>query len=375
MIICDQKNINHLKILTMKKNFLLSVVILFITTGAYTQGCVIVRNISGFGQYNLTDNAFSTSNWQMNVTTRYFKSFRDFKGATDQKTPENNQSINRVFSVDMSIDRILNKGWSVNISLPVTSNSRSSTAEHGGANTTRHITHSFGIGDIRLCVYKWLVTPRVRQKINVQLGLGIKLPTGDYKYQDYFYKNDSTKTLAPVNPSIQLGDGGTGIVTELNTFYIFNKTISLYGNLYYLINPREQNGTSATAGKAATTLQIKSGSDINSVPDIYSLRGGVNFNFQHTSFSIGLREEGIPVNDLIGGSNGNRRAGYNLSLEPGIIYKMKKISVYAYVPIIISRKIKQSVPDKLISEITGVQTITQGGFANYLVFIGAQFKF
>ena len=375
MIMCDQKNINYLKILTMKKFFFLSFVLLFITAAAYTQGCVIVRNISGFGQYNLTDNAFSTSNWQMNLTTRYFKSFRDYKGTTDQKTPENNQSINRVFSMDISVNRILNKGWSVNISLPVTSNSRSSTAEHGGANTTRHITRSFGIGDIRLSAYKWLLAPAVRQKINVQLGLGIKLPTGDYKYQGYFYKNDSTKVLAPVNPSIQLGDGGTGILTELNTFYIFNKTISLYGNLYYLINPREQNGTSATAGKAATALQIKSGSDINSVPDIYSIRAGTNFNFQHISFSIGLRKEGIPVNDLIGGSNGNRRAGYNLSLEPGIIYKIKKISVYAYIPVIISRKIKQSVPDKMVSEITGVQTITQGGFANYLVFIGAQFKF
>ncbi|MDB5222505.1 MAG: hypothetical protein JWN83_1172 [Chitinophagaceae bacterium] len=359
----------------MKKFFFLSFAMLFITVAAYTQGCVIVRNISGFGQYNLTDNAFSTSNWQMNVTTRYFKSFRDYKGTTDQKTPAINQSINHVFSMDISISRILDKGWSFNFSLPITSNSRSATTEHGGANTTRHITHSFGIGDIRFVTYKWLIAPTVKQKINFQLGLGIKLPTGDYKYQDYFYKNDSTKTLAPVNPSIQLGDGGTGIITELNTFYIFNKHISLYGNLYYLINPREQNGTSATTGKTATTLQIKTGSDINSVPDIYSMRAGAIINFEKVSFSVGIRKEGIPVNDVVGGSNGNRRAGYNLSFEPGIIYKMKKMSVYAYVPVIMSRKIKQSVPDKLATKITGVETITQGGFADYLVFIGAQVKF
>ena len=74
------------------------------------------------------------------------------------------------------------------------------------------------------------------------MGLGIKLPTGDYKVQDYFYKNDSTKVLAPVNGSIQLGDGGTGIITQLNTFYFLSKNISLYANLYYLINPRDHNG-------------------------------------------------------------------------------------------------------------------------------------
>ena len=71
---------------------------------------------------------------------------------------------------------------------------------------------------MRFTAYKWLFKTSVRQKGNIQLGLGVKLPTGDYKYQDYFYRNDSTKVLASVNPSIQLGDGGTGIIGELNSF-------------------------------------------------------------------------------------------------------------------------------------------------------------
>ena len=69
--------------------------------------------------------------------------------------------------------------------------------------------------------------PSVRQKGNIQLVLGIKLLTGDYKYQDYFYRNDTTKLLPAVNPSIQLGDGGTGIITELNAFYFLTKSISI----------------------------------------------------------------------------------------------------------------------------------------------------
>jgi hypothetical protein len=341
---------------------------------AQSQGCVVVRNISGFGQYNLTDNAFSTSSWQLNITNRYFKAFRDFKGTQDQKTPEQNQSIIQSYSVDISISRFLEKGWSYNFSLPIISNSRSTTLEHGGAGTPRYTTRSFGIGDARFTAYKWLWRPYVIQKANIQAGLGIKLPTGDYKYQDYFVRNDSTKVLAPVNPSIQLGDGGTGIITELNGFYIFNKTIALYANFYYLINPREQNGVSTLFGRTPTALQVKSGNTETSVTDQFSMRTGINLNFKKLSLSAGLRKEGVPVYDLIGGSNGTRRAGYNLSVEPGFIYKMKKISLYAYVPVMISRKIKQNVPDKKVTEITGTYTVTQGGVANYLVFAGATFK-
>ena len=360
----------------MKQIIILSITSLHIAVTATPQGCVIVRNISGFGQYNLTDNAFSTSAWQLNVTNRYFRSFRDFKGKEDQQTPKQNQGVNHVYSMDVSISRMLNNGWSLNLSLPVTSNKRTTSAEHGGANTKRYSTSSFGIGDIRITAYKWVLKPTVKQKGNIQIGLGAKLPTGDYKYQDYFYKNDSTKVLAPVNPSIQLGDGGTGIITELNAFYFLNpeKTISLYGNFYYLINPREQNGTSTTVGRVPTSLQIKTGAVETSVTDQYSLRAGVNLKLKMWTFSAGIRNEGIPVTDLLGGSNGTRRAGHNLSFEPGILYKMKKITLYSYVPVIIDRKIKQSVPDRIATEITGVDTVSQGGFANYLVFVGAAFK-
>jgi hypothetical protein len=339
-----------------------------------SQGCIAVRNISGFGQYNLTDNAFSTSSWQININNRYFKSFRDFKEKQDQKTPELNQSIVHSYSMDITISRFFNKGWSLDFSLPILANSRSATLEHGGAGTPRHITHAFGIGDVRLTVYKWLLQPSVSQKINLQIGLGIKLPTGDYKFQDYFFRNDSTKVLAPVNPSIQLGDGGTGIITELNGFYFFNKKISMYGNLYYLINPREQNGVSATAGRTPTSLQIQTGNDVFSVTDVFSLRGGFIFNKDNLSLSAGLRDEGIPVHDLIGGNNGVRRAGHNLSVEPGIIYKLKRTSLYVYIPVLVSRKISQNVPDKKTTEITGVYTLSAGGSGNYQVFVGATFK-
>ena len=341
-----------------------------------SQGCIVVRNIAGFGQYNLADNAFSISNWQLNINTRYFKSFRDFKEKVDQKTAKQNEAIVKSYSMDISISRLMRDGWSLNVSLPIGSNSREASLEHGGPNTKRHTTHSFGIGDIRFTAYKWLLKPTVRQKGNIQLGLGLKLPTGDYKYQDYFYRNDSTKVLSAVNPSIQLGDGGTGVITELNLFYFLNtaRTINLYGNFYYLVNPREQNGVAFTAGRIPPRIDSLANNIILSVPDQFSLRVGAYFSLKNWSFSAGIRDEGSPVKDLLGGSEGVRRAGHNLSVEPGILYKMKTTTIYAYIPFMIDRKISQNVPDKFKTKYTGIYTVSPGGSGNYQVFLGVLFK-
>lgn len=360
----------------MKKLTILLLGFWYFTQPAQSQGCIAVRNISGFGQYNLTDNAFTTTDWQLNINTRYFKSFRDFKGTVDQNTPEQNEAVVKSFTMDFSLSRLMRNGWSLNFSLPIAANSREASLEHGGPNTTRRTTNSFGIGDVRFTVYKWLLSPTVQQKWNIQLGLGLKLPTGDYKFQDYFYRNDSVRVLAAVNPSIQLGDGGTGIITELNLFYFVNsaRTISLYGNFYYLLNPREQNGTAITNGRIPSRIDSLANNIILSVPDQFSIRAGIYYNIRNWAFSAGIRHEGSPVEDLIGGSEGVRRPGYNFSVEPGIIYKMKKASVYVYVPVIVNRKISQTVPDRFKTNYTGIYTASPGGSGNYQVFAGALFK-
>jgi hypothetical protein len=357
----------------MKKLILFSI-LLPVSYISFSQGCIPIRSISGFGQYNFTDNAYSTSDWQLNFTNRYFKSFRDFREKTDLKTPSQNESVNEVYTMNISLSKLLTHGWSLVLDFPVSASSRTSSIEHGGFNTPRHTTQSFGLGDMRFTAYKWLLQPSLNQKWNLQLGLGLKFPTGDYKVEDYFYRDDTTKVLSAINPSIQLGDGGTGIITELNTFYVLNKTINFYGDFYYLMSPRNENGALYTFGKTPTSLQLKADAVNTSVPDVFSIRAGANINIKNVSFSIGIRDEGSPVHDLIGKSDGTRRAGYYFSVEPGLIYKMKKVTVFAYVPVVVSRRIKQNVPDKNITEITGVNTVGPGGSANYMILAGISFK-
>ena len=135
----------------MKKIILLGFSLALIPDNSHAQGCVAVRNISGFGQYNFTDNSFTRSDWNINITNRYFKSFRDFRGNRELKFPDDSVQFVRSFTTDITVNRLLPKGWSLALSIPVSANSRSSKTEHGGIANSRHETRSFGIGDIRWC--------------------------------------------------------------------------------------------------------------------------------------------------------------------------------------------------------------------------------
>ncbi len=56
-------------------------------------------------------------------------------------------------------------------------------------------------------------------------------------------------------------------------------------------------------------------------------RGGFSYTcnqIKGVSVAAGMRLEGIPVHDLIGGSGDFRRPGYVWSVEPTVIYNLKK---------------------------------------------------
>jgi len=359
-----------------------SLIIIFIATfgissGVGAQGCVAIRSVGGMCTMDHADHADTTAKkWLFNANNRYYNSFRHFVGEAEQKqrVDQGTQVINHAYTMDLAVTRIINNRWSVAVDVPIISNTRSSLYEHGGKE--RHTTASFGLGDIRFTGYYWLLDPAKTRKGNVQIGLGIKLPTGDYKYTDRFYTaTPGTTIVGPVDQSIQLGDGGTGFTTEVNAYYNLGRTVNLYANFYYLINPREQNGTSTARGGTPSATALANGSDVMSVPDQLMLRGGANFVFSRVTLSAGLRNECLPVHDLIGGSLGFRRPGYIISGEPGITYAFKKLNVYAFVPIAITRNRTQSMADKITTANTGKYTQGDAAFADYAINVGLSFRF
>lgn len=343
------------------------------------QGCVAIRSTGGMN-CSLESSHHDSSQWMVSFNNRYFTSYKHFVGTVEQEERVNNgtEVINHNFSTDVFISKNLNSRWSFGINLPLVFNARSSMYEHGGNTggpSARRSTHSSGLGDVRFGLYRWILDPAKHMKFNMQAGIGLKLATGEYRFQDYFYKNDSTRTLGPVDQSIQPGDGGTGITTELNVFWNVATRVNLYGNFYYLINPREQNGVSTARGGVPSATSVLYGMEVMSVPDQWMVRAGVNYYVGRFTTSFGVRREEIPVYDLVGGSNGFRRPGYVVAVEPGLTYALKKANLYINMPYAVTRNRTQSVPDKIRTQKTGVYFQGDAAFANYSVNVGMNINF
>jgi len=347
----------------------------------HAQGCVALRG-SGSSYMLAHPDQENEKSWLFTSSLRYFRSYKHYSG-TELNKPrltDGSAVINHQATVDLSLTRVFNNRWSLLIDLPIQSNARSSLYEHGLVNGVyvkkeRHTTHAFGIADARAAVYRWMLDPTKHKDFNIQLGLGIKFATGDYNVKDYWWNvgPGGTKELRPLDQSVQLGDGGTGFTIEANTFKNFTKSLSGYGNFYYLINPRDQNGTRTYRETLTPALANEA---ICSVPDQYMARIGAMLNTKGGfGASLGGRIEGIPVHDLVGGSDDFRRPGYVISAEPGVNYSVKKVNLFASVPFALVRNRLQSVTDKQNSVKRGTFVRGDAAFADYVVNIGISFKF
>ena len=350
------------------KRILLILSILFITAiyqKTLAQGCVAIKGTAG-----ICSRPSDAKGWELNLNNRYFRSYKHFVGTIEQKQriEEGSNVINHSYEMDVTATRTLNSRWSLAITVPIMDFTRSSLYEHDGS--TRHSTHSFGIGDARFSAYRWIFDPVTSHHGNLQVGAGIKLPTGNYNYQDYFFKKPDSSVLGAVDQSIQPGDGGTGLTFELNGFYNFDHRVGVYANAFYLVNPREVNGTSTARGGTASATAKKYNTDVMSVPDLFMTRGGVAYMVDQFTFSGGLRMEGLPSTDLIGGSRGFRRPGYIISAEPSVTWVAKKTSINLSVPFALVRNRTQSNADKRQTIDTGVHRQGDAAFADYLVSAG-----
>ena len=351
-----------LKTQFMKKNLYLmmgcALAALLFTASVYGQGCVAVKNMHSPG-LNFGDDAHT--GWQFSLNYRYFRSFRHFKGTEEQKErlEQRNEVINNDNSITLGIDYRFNDKWNIAVSLPYIYIDRSSLYEHDRAN--RHHTQSSGIGDMRLIGYR---TIAAGNSTSLQVGAGVKLPTGNYRFEDTFYTTDGPQER-PVDQSIQLGDGGTGLIVEVNGSRGLGHSVTLYVNSMYMFNPRNTNGTRTFRETLSPLLANEA---IMSVPDQYFLRLGGQYAI-NDKFSVGAgaRLEGIPVQDLLGESDGFRRPGYILSAEPNIGYMSGPHSVNLNIPIALIRNRTQSLTDQETERITGIPRHGDAAFADYLI--------
>ena len=341
---------------------------------ACAQGCIAIRNNPGTP---LMEGDFSsgidTGQWVGAVAYRWFKSDRHFTG--DDEHPERhtlgNYVQNDVHSVDFSATRGLNSRWSLTFDVPFIYADRSSLYEHDLVH--RHSMHSQGLGDVRVLSDVWLWDPKQSKNGNIALGFGLKLPTG---------KDDATATSyratgsvqRPVDPSIQPGDGGWGIIVQMQAYRKLYTNLVGYLSASYMVTPQEQSDTELTiadvpAFAAFITKEIRH----NTIADQYSARGGLSYMVAPAhglSVSLGGRIEGIPAHDRFGGSMGFRRPGYTVSIEPGFSWSTGKSTLGLNVPIALYRNRIRSAPEEYLGRPGG-----DSAFADYSILLNFSHAF
>jgi hypothetical protein len=304
--------------------------------------------------------------WQVDLGFRYQKSDRHFIGIKEQpqRYVLGNQVINWIYLGDFAATFGVTDRTTVSFSLPVLFADRSQAIRGpNGAVASRYTTHSRGISDSSLMVRRWMFDPEAHPSQNVSLGIGVKFPTGNDAVTDVFHTNLTTTTVHTVDQSIMPGDGKFGTVVDFQAFKrVWRTTVTAAAT--YLINPANTNGVQTARSPAEA---------IFSVPDQYLMRMGAAMPVLPEKYglalSLGGRMEGIPVHDLIGKSDGFRRPGYALSIEPGMILALKGYVFNMTVPVALKRNRLRSVTD--------IQTGGAGdaAFADYFWTFGLSKRF
>jgi|ERR1044071_3078506 hypothetical protein len=328
----------------------------------FAQGCIPARHLAlSLGAEGIS--YLEPNHWDISLSYRYLHSENIFIGYSEQPQYKvgGSNNVTTIHSFDVGLTYALTRRFSASLFLPFTE----SEGTNMHADRKRHTMHAGGLGDIRLLGNAWISDPARNPKGNVLLSLGVKAPTGDYRATDYFYTRTGP-VLRPADISIQPGDGGWGIVPEVQAYRELFQNAYGYLAGFYLINPRVRNGTE--------TLRSTPGNvDINSVPDQYQGRAGISYVVwpaQGVALSLGGRIDGIPVRDLIGGGDdGFRRPGFSIYLDPGLTVSRGKYTFSLSGPVALVRNMERSVRD------LEAGTSSPGGFADYLILASISRRF
>lgn len=260
----------------------------------------------------------------MSIDYRYFYANQFFNG-TSQSTPpvqflQQPLRIN-VHSVDLAVTYAVSNRNSLRFTIPVIDGSQSRFYQDG----LRHKAATVGVGDVTVVVSRWLLDPLAAAGGNVALGAGFKLPTGRFGIERPFYKQGGVVISFPVDQSIELGDGGFGLVLQGQAFRRLPGGVVGYFTGSYLINPRNQTDV---LRKPDSLTRI-------SVSDVYSARAGFDRGtpVHGLSVAVGARIDGIPYHDLLGRNDGFRRPGYVVFVDPAITYEWGANTVTIGLPI------------------------------------------
>ena len=297
--------------------------------------------------------------WEVGAAFRRLSADQWFVGSSvrESAAPFGQPLFLNIYSLDATLTYGVTDRVSVTLTVPFSRGTHSRIYADG----KRHTVKAAGLGDVSGIANLWLRRPSRESSGNVALGLGLKTASGDNGVVDNSFLADGSVTKNPVDQSIQLGDGGVGIVFQLQAYRKIAGATSGYVYGWYLLTPREK--TAVSSPLAGVPL---------SVPDVYSFRSGISAALwpRHgISASLGPRIDGIPLRDFAGGSSGFRRPGYSLYLDPGVVVTAGRSTWSVNVPMRVHQDFQRSLADIERGAAGG------GDLAKYLVLIGYTVRF
>jgi hypothetical protein len=250
------------------------------------------------------------------------------------------QVENKLNLENLSITYQISDRYSVTADLPVMSASR-----HTNNSPIFYTTH--GIGDVAFMANGWIWNPKENTKGNIQLGVGILMPSGKSNVSNVV---DALNGQGPqtkyVDYSIQPGQGGWGIPFQWAA-YKNVKSFQVFFNGSYTAMIQDLN----TSYLRSTTLSPVTMLQYTAITDQYLAEAGVAHAVPHVrglTVTLGPRWEGVPSKNLFPGDNlGFRRPGYALSIEPGAQYVHGKSVFSAQIGRALYRNRTVSVTDAL----------------------------
>ena len=222
--------------------------------------------------------------------------------------------------------------WSLSLDVPVqfqTYNLHRVVPASGSTLPVPVNTGANGLGDIILRAGAWLLSDE-HMKGNIFVSPGMEFPTGSTDA-----RSPVCGRQVPVDISVQPGNGAWGIIPTVEAFRTFRR-FSVYGLATHLININPRNTTGAQAffgalSNPATTM-------VNSGTDQYLALAGAALPLPRRFISVPptltYRFSGVPVQDLMGASDGFRRPANLQYIAPGVDANFHGQTISLTVPIV-----------------------------------------
>lgn len=311
---------------------------------AWSQGCIISRSNGEVGGPESEGGYLAAGDFMFTVGYRHQFSFRHFVGSQEQtyRIQQGTQIMNKLNLQNYAITYQVTPRFSLTADVPVL------LASRHGHNSAITYTSS-GIGDSAVIVNGWVWNPKENSRGNVQLGVGLLMPTGRSGLSNYVDGFDGKGPHTQiVDYSIQPGQGGWGMPFQWLSYANVGSS-QIYFNGSYTAMYQSINKKVLRTGAAINALTL---TQYNSISDQYLLEAGIAHpapKIKGLTLTFGPRMEGAPASNLFPGDNlGFRRPGFAISLEPGFQY-VRSGSVFTFqVGKAFYRDRTRSIPDKLI---------------------------